>query len=67
MIATTDQIEVMIDDGFPLREIEERIDEMPSDEEAKAALWLRAYASQPGFRRLRVIEESWQYHRVAGE
>jgi len=67
MIETRDQVEEMIHAGFPLHDIERRIDEMPVDEEARAALWLRAYASQPGFLRLQAIEESWRRTQVTGE
>jgi hypothetical protein len=67
VVETKDQIEGMIEEGMPLRDIEGRIDDMPVDEEAKAALWLRAYSAKPGLRRGPAAEEYWRSYRVAGE
>jgi hypothetical protein len=47
-----EQLDRLIDAGAELNEIEQRIDRARLDDEAKAAVWLRAYSARPGFRRL---------------
>lgn len=59
------QLDRLIDAGAGMREIERRIDQAPLDDEAKAAVWLRAYSARPGFRRASAAEETWRHNRVA--
>lgn len=65
MVQTAEQIERMICAGRPRCDIQQRIDSMPIDDEAKAALWLRAYV-WPSFKRRRAVEDTWRRHRVVG-
>jgi hypothetical protein len=60
-----EQLDRLIDAGAELNEIEQRIDRARLDDEAKAAVWLRAYSARPGFRRLSAAEETWRHNRVA--
>lgn len=66
MVHAGEQIEHMIRARRPLCDIQPRIDALPVDEEAKAALWLRAYVSRPSFQRRRAVEDTWRRHRLAG-
>ncbi len=66
MVQAEEHIERMICARRPLRDIQRRIDALHVDEEAKAALWLRAYISRPSFQRRRAVENTWRRHRVAG-
>ena len=66
MVQNEEHIERMIRARRPLCDIQQRIDALHVDEEAKAALWLRAYVSRPSFQRRRAVENTWRLHRVAG-
>jgi hypothetical protein len=67
MVATEEQIQRMIRARRPLCDIQQPIDSMRLDDEAKAVLWLRAYrASRPGFERQRAGDRTWRRHRVTG-
>jgi hypothetical protein len=67
MVATTRQVEQMIRARRPLCDIQQPIDSMHVDEEAKAALWLRAYeASRPSFQRQCAAGDIWRRNRVGG-
>ncbi len=66
MVHTGEQVEHMIRNRRPLRDIQRRIDALPVDDEAKAAMWLRAYASRPSFQRGRAVEDTLRRHRVTG-
>lgn len=59
------RLDRLIDTGAGLNEIERRLDTAPLDEEAKAAVWLRAYSARPGFRRSGTVEQIWRHNRVA--
>lgn len=67
MVATEEQVERMIRARRPPCDVQQPIDSMHVDEEAKAALWLRAYgASRPGFQRQSAADDTWRRHRVVG-
>lgn len=67
MVATEEQVERMIRERQPPCDVQQLIDSMHVDEEAKAALWLRAYgASRPDFQRRSAAGDTLRRHRVAG-
>jgi len=51
----------MLNDGKPLRDIEDEIDGMDIDDDAKAVLWLIAYSGQTKMDREVVIAEAGGY------
>jgi len=52
------QVDRMLSDHLPFSEIEERIEEMSSVEDEKAALWLLAWSSQPESVRRTTVNEA---------
>ena len=58
------QIDQMLAAGRPMAEIEERIEQLPIGDEAKATLWLRACRRMRGRRE---AEEGWRYRQLVGQ
>jgi hypothetical protein len=54
----TTQVDRMVSDRLPFSEIEDRIEEMRTVQEEKAALWLLAWSSQPESVRRTTVNEA---------
>lgn len=54
----TTQVDRMLSDHLPFSEIEDRIEDMQTAQEEKAALWLLAWSSQPETVRRTTVNEA---------
>ena len=60
------QVDQMVSDHLPFSEIEDRIEDMRTAEEQKAALWLLAWSSQPLRVRRTTIQEALSFVEARG-
>lgn len=66
MDALVSQVNQMLSERLPFREIEDRIEGMPLSEEEKSALWLLAWAGQPQRVQRRSVEEALTHAGPSG-